>query len=264
MLWHSLSGLEKHRGDGYDVVVVYSSPSVDLHEYQHLGEFNLVRDYPKVKFIVSDYHDHDTDRYLHKWYNFDRVFDLGYDQVLFMDCDMLYQDDPKFMFEKCHQSDKIYALFEGENPQFFEVLGRLGMSSGQIMMWRDTWRSLDGFYQALKQKQHDLCARAREKLDAPAAEWFRSLSEQYSAQMVFLDHGLEIESMDQGDICYGVGTFEIEVMGGEPCPVRIQPRILHYISKNDWLFVPKWLWTENMHGRRRQRFVNGRVRGDLH
>ena len=56
MLYHALETLQLVYKNQYDVVVFYSVPGTALDNHVHLNSFNLVKDFPWVKFIQSDYH----------------------------------------------------------------------------------------------------------------------------------------------------------------------------------------------------------------
>lgn len=264
MLWRSL---ETHHDQGefdqYDIVVAYSAPGIDFAQYRHLDRFNLMLNYPRVKFIASDYHEHSSDPYMHKWYNLDRVFDLGYAQVLMLDCDTVFIDRISPMFDRYFHTNAVHVLLEGANSEFLHILGGPGMGSGQVFISRQVWQQITDFYGQVKTQQAQITQQAKETMSEPTAQWFTGLSEQYAAQLVLKDHGIMLNRIDQRDINYGTNSFSIEVVGNTAVITSINSRILHYLSKNDWIFMTPRLFTPDMHDRKAANIHDGQFVGRL-
>ena len=87
-----------------------------------------------------------------------------------------------FHFKKYSEKNVMYAKYEGDFPLWKNVLGREGITSGQMILPRSV-------FSELKPNLHDRIMKTRKKLERKArkvlrkndAEWFCSLSEQYGA-----------------------------------------------------------------------------------
>ena len=51
MLYYSLESLVKQKTGNFDIVVFYRSIIFDINEYMFLDQYNLIKDFPAVKFI---------------------------------------------------------------------------------------------------------------------------------------------------------------------------------------------------------------------
>lgn len=245
MLYHALETLQPFYKNQYDVVVFYSTPDADLKSYIHLNSFNLITDFPWVKFIESDYHTFSSNIYMHKWYNLEKVFDLGYDRVFYLDCDIVFNKDPAYMFER-YNDKTAWALYEGNDTLIYKFLGYPGVPSGQLIISRTLFEKCDNLYERVLLKQTELIERAQSELTETQAKWFVTLSEQYSAQAVMLDSDILIRPLSMFDVNFGVSAFEIELNDQVPIVKNGNSAITHYFGKNDYIFVPDKLKTPSM------------------
>ena len=246
MLYHALETLEPFYKNQYDVVVMYSIPGVDLNEYLHLDDFNLIKDFPWVKFIQSDYHHTHSDIYMHKWYNLKKVFDLNYDTVFYLDCDIIFNQDPNFIFDK-YNNNAAWMLLEGNDTPVCKFLGYPGAPSGQLVIHRTAFAKCKNLYEKILLKQQELVSRAYSEMSTIEAGWFKNLSEQYAAQAAIIDCGVEIRALSVDDVCFGINAFAIKFIDGI-MDVTIGPSVItHYFGKNDYIFVPDKLKTTSMY-----------------
>lgn len=246
MLYYSLQSIKNFYNNEFDIVVFYSTTDINFETYQHLEKYNLIRDFPFVKFIESDYATKYSNVYMHKWYNFEKVFKLGYDKVFYLDCDVFFTRSISYLFMK-YSDHALIGLCEGYTKAIHDVLGRPGLPSGQIIVDKETFLKLDNLYEKILIKQNELIIKANKTLTELDANWFISLSEQYAAQMVFIDSKINIEFMDISDVCFGEGLFDIEIKNHEVYIVNIMnTSVVHYFGKNGYLVCPKELHTENM------------------
>lgn len=132
MLKHSLETLRNQNSE--ISVLVYVSPTNYAQYYaQHLAEYN-------VQLVVLD-NDHDSrvdkmfHRLGHKWPN---IFNglKQYNEILYVDCDTAFYDDPKFLFEKYSDPQKVYcrgSYLGGDFYKFFKI-DNLVMNDGQVLI----------------------------------------------------------------------------------------------------------------------------------
>lgn len=247
MLHYSLKTLHNYYDNQFDIVVTVSSPDFDIWKEDYMG-FNLVKDYPNVKFIKSDYFNAEQiskDPVIQKWYDLEKVFELGYDLVFFLDCDTIFYKNVNYLFTK-YNNGNVWALHEGYNEQFVKVLNRNGIPSGQVMFPKNIFYSIPNFGQKIIDKQKELIKLAREKLDERNASWFETLSEQYSAQMVLADNGYYPDALHCTDVCFGRHLYEVEYSEDDILlKVSDNIAVIHYFGTMNWLFLPKEYLTEN-------------------
>ena len=76
MLYTTLSSLKPYQNDSFDVVVMYTclDKKFDINTYVYNNKYNIVKDFPFVSFIESDYKK--TDVHMHRWHNFSRIFKM--------------------------------------------------------------------------------------------------------------------------------------------------------------------------------------------
>ena len=246
MLYHALETLQLVYKNQYDVVVFYSVPGTALDNHIHLNSFNLVKDFPWVKFIQSDYHVNHSNIYMHKWYNLEKVFDLNYDKVFYLDCDVVFNKDPSYMFDRYHDNS-MWALIEGHDTLVYKFLNRPGVPSGQFIISKKLFDKCNNLHDRILLKQKVLIEQAYVALTKIEAEWFSNLSEQYAAQLVIQDSGVNIHALSIADVCFGVSAFTVKLINNFPVVSVGENAITHYFGKNDYIFVPDRLKTPDMH-----------------
>ena len=246
MLYHALETLQLVYKNQYDVVVFYSTPGTALDNHVHLNSFNLVNDFPWVKFIQSDYHVNHSNIYMHKWYNLEKVFDLGYDRVFYLDCDVVFNKDPSYMFNRYHDNS-MWALIEGTDTLVYKFLNCPGVPSGQFIISKKLFDKCNNLHDCILLKQNALIAQAYVALTKTEADWFSHYSEQYAAQKVIQDSGINIQSLSLADVCFGVSAFTVKLINNIPVVSVGENTITHYFGKNDYIFVPDKLKTPDMH-----------------
>ena len=209
MLYTALSSLKPYQNDSFDVVVMYTclDKEFDINTYVHNDKYNIVKDFPFVSFIESDYKE--TDVFMHRYHNFSRIFEMGYDVAFYLDCDVVFFESPMFHFKKYSEKNVMYAKYEGDFPLWKNVLGREGITSGQMILPRSV-------FSELKPNLHDRIMKTRKKLERKArkvlrkndAEWFCSLSEQYGAFETLQNENVIIKNLEHEDITFIGGGAE--------------------------------------------------------
>ena len=138
MLCYALETLENYKTDKFDVVVFYTIPDINLKKHKFLGNYKIQKRFPWVKFLQSKYEDKDI--HLHKWFNLKDVFALGYNNVFYLDCDIIFSKEKNFkILLKCiiilffdlifHLYNNYYFLkktyrFIRSNIYFFSKMSR--------------------------------------------------------------------------------------------------------------------------------------------
>ena len=166
MLYTALSSLKPYQNDSFDVVVMYTclDKEFDINTYVYNNKYNIVKDFPFVSFIESDYKK--TDVHMHRWHNFSRIFEMGYDVAFYLDCDVVFFQSPMFHFKKYSEKNVMYAKYEGYFPLWEKVLKREGITSGQMILPRSV-------FSKLKPNLHDRIMSTRKKLERKASKVLR-------------------------------------------------------------------------------------------
>ena len=256
MLYKALLSLEPYQNDSFDVVVMYTclDKEFDMNTYVHNDKYNIVKDFPFVSFIESDYQG--TDVYMHRWHNFSKLFEMEYDIAFYLDCDVVFFESPMFHFEKYSEENVMYALFESNFTGWHKVLGRAGIAGGQMILPRSV-------FSKLKPNLHDRIMSTRKVLERKAykvlskgdAEWFCSLSEQYGAFETLQNENINIKNLDNQDITYIGGDakrlfyndwIQLKNEHGIISVDKCSTKIFHYLGPNAFVFVPGGLHTPEM------------------
>jgi hypothetical protein len=261
MMWYALKTLESFYDDQYDVVVFYSfgDDKIDFETAKYNSKFNMFQDFPWVKFIKSDYKEryridtvhgdpHLADSYMTKWYNLHKIFDMGYEKVFYTDGDVIFFGDIGYYFEK-YSDDKMWVLMEGHSVALI-LLGHQAMMSGQFMLHKSKFEQVGNFFEKCLQKRKQLNERAYSLLHKRISEQqykdFIHFNEQYCAQQVFIDHGVEFEELQKEDYTthhtYNE-THKIEVVDGEVRYLDVNTKVMHYSGSKSAMLLPKELHT---------------------
>jgi hypothetical protein len=256
MLYMALSSLKPYQNDSFDVVVMYTclDKEFDINTYVHNDKYNIVKDFPFVSFIESDYKE--TDVFMHRYHNFSRIFEMGYDVAFYLDCDVVFFESPMFHFKKYSEKNVMYAKYEGDFPLWKNVLGREGITSGQMILPRSV-------FSELKPNLHDRIMKTRKKLERKArkvlrkndAEWFCALSEQYGAFETLQNENVIIKNLEHKDITFIGGGAEalfynewiqLKNEHGIISVDKCNTKIFHYLGPNAFVFVSGGLHTPEM------------------
>ena len=260
MLYYSLETLMQHKKSDFDVVVFYQITLFDIHEYKFLDQYNLINDFPTVKFIELPKVECPVP-FLSKWAAIENSLKLDYTQFYYVDCDVMFITDPGYQFDK-YGGDKVWAIFEGTTNHVIMLLGvENGQSSGQFIYSKTAMSRIPEIYKkvdiAYKQLWKDW-DRFIEIHPMDHHVWVRSLLEQYAAQRVFIEAFLDVDRMSIIDIRYGIYTCDATFKDGEITISNIITSIIHYTRNNAPLFIPNRLRTPLL-----QRKFNILVKNDI-
>jgi len=227
MVYNAMRSLFKFYDHTFDVLVFYTFPE-NLETFDYKEKFNLIKDFPAVKFIESDYtkkykmnriRPYTHDGYMSKWYHLQKCFELSYEKVLFLDCDTIFMKNPAYLFTKYANknlwtlscSDKIHDILFPDIPN---------MNSGQFMLDISCVSTINSLYESIVKKRLDLSNLARTKLldkdiisDAELSG-YDYFNEQYCGQMVILEtEGVSYNTFDHKEIIHPAAPVEFSVDG---------------------------------------------------
>lgn len=249
MLCYALETLEKYKTDKFDVVVFYTIPDINLKKHKFLGNYKIQKRFPWVKFLQSKYEDKDI--HLHKWFNLKDVFALGYNNVFYLDCDIIFSKDPFYVFNR-YKGNGIFHLIEGEDTAAYKVLGRAGAASGQWIINKDTFSLTSDLYNSIIKIRKELEFKAYEVLNKNEYKMFCSLSEQYAAQMALIDQGIESKLLSPQDVNWHNAYTWVVNAGNVEIKDLEKTAIIHYLGSNAHIVLPKRLLTDRLKHRRNE------------
>ena len=250
MLYYSLETLMEFYDGSYDIVVVWSTNAdwFDMHDYEYLGKYNIPRDFAaaNIKFVKSDYNDEDV--FMHRWYNFERVFEIGYERVFYIDSDVMYFGKPNQLFDRNkYAPGSFYVLTEGSNQIVLDVLERNGAAMGQVLVDRDTFYSVNDLYGNISRMRLELIDKAKRVLqNENDCNWFCNLVEQYAAYMVFINQNIPVGGLYLTDVCFGPECHRFRIVGNHAEFTEMYTTIFHYFGNCGYYVVPDRLRTDNM------------------
>ena len=246
LLHYALSTLYRYTNNPNFKVIVFVSidqefTDFDFASYTHLSKFNLMRDFPEVKYVFGDYCDHHDDAYMSKWYYIEQAFKMNFSKVLFLDCDVIFFNDPSYIFEK-YGNENAWSLYGGDD----EIIGFPGLNSGQILLSDNIYNRIGEFFNKIYKKRQDLSkiAEIRYKQGLISFGHYKSFcyyNEQYSGQLVITEHGYNINSFDLKDIKWGLfdlGPITRDIHNDKVEIIDNPKAILHYTTASADQVVP--------------------------
>lgn len=244
MLYYALETWERYYNNNYDVFVSVSSSDFNIWNEEYLG-LNITKRFPNVIYYKSDFDKSKYNVYLHKWYDIDKVFAKGYESIFQFDVDSIFYEDISYIFDK-YNKQYIYSLTETYNPTIYKILSECGKPSGQQIISNIILHKVDNLFLNILEKRNQLIEIAKQRLNNTEFIWFKKLSEQYSAQKVFNDFGVEYRSLNPNDIGMGVQDFKIECIDDNLVTnLKYKKAAAGYMSANYHLFLPNKYLDEN-------------------
>lgn len=216
MLYYALETLSAFHPFDFDVVVFCATPGKnDIAEYNHKGLYNIVRDFPWVKFYNSDYFErfgYEQDaHFMHKWYHLKSVFDLGYEQVFYSDADVIFMKNPTFLFdvydsETCLYMPKVsdkHAFKLIEDVYRYSADDRYGRSSSNWILHKKVFDTLPETYYDEVCDIRRQYVRDAEALFGEDAIKTTPFSEQYAGTLLFLKYSRILDWKDGSHFAWG-------------------------------------------------------------
>lgn len=253
MLYHSLATLKKYYKGDYDVVVFYKAPcfkDFTFEQYCHLNKYKIVEAFPFVKFIESDYPDKDL--WMTKWWHFAKLFEMGYDKVFYLDCDVMFFDDISYFFDR-YDDYSVWTIFGMACDITTPLIGKGGMASGQIMISKMMFDKIPNLYEEVIKQRKKLIAKAKKlnkegKYTHHQMESAIFFSEQYAGHMAFEKNKIPLDSFDLSEICFGgpdSGIYRVAIRRNQVF-IETNRVILHYLNNFAYVVLPENLHTPNM------------------
>ena len=227
MVYNAMRTLFKFYDKSFDVVVFYTFPG-DLDKFLHNEQFDIVKDFPLVKFIKSDYtkkykmnreRPYVHDGYMSKWYHLQKSFELGYRKVFFLDCDTVFMKNPSYLFQK-YDDKSLWTLSCVDPVHDMLFPNSLNMNSGQFMIHRNCIKNLLSLYDDIVKKRSYLCKLARETLlkkglisdgELSGYDYF---NEQYCGQMILIEpDNVSYKQFDHMEVIHPAAPVEFSCDG---------------------------------------------------
>lgn len=275
MAYWSLKTLSKFIDNSFDVVLFYDS-DIDNFEFEkfEINGFNMFKDFSFVKFIKLNFYDsyrNTKDLFspgnnnffsnhynvcMIKWFGLEKIFDLGYEKILFLDVDTVFNKNPIGIFntfiekgiyiglEQVHRHIILSNYKTGDiltEKEFKNIvlLNRNinngdGMNSGQIYF---NEIKIDNFFDLYYKCRLELHNDADElllnkKINEKYYKYLTSYNEQWAAQLVFDIYKINLKKI----------PWQI-IDRGNISKVK-NPWIFHYDRKDQYKILPQELFTE--------------------
>lgn len=265
MLYHALDTLREHYNGSYDVVVYYAvkDRAVDFKKYFHLGKYNMCDEFDYVKFIDSDYDDkYDTtfypaerntsDPWMSKWYTLAKSFELGYDKVFLMDCDVIFYRDIGYVFSK-YPDEAVPCLFCCVHPL---LLSTPGVASGQLIIHKKFIGDPATFYNRVLQHRSYLNDKGEEHYrlgnisEFDLKNWY-FFNEQHCGQMALEDEHAIFIPLDPADFATPAWSsieanpentyYTVEFTREDALVSNVKTSVVHYTAGYGNVMLPKHL-----------------------
>lgn len=232
----------------FDIIIYYYA-NYDIQNYNHFdGNQNLFKDFLDIKFIEFPFKiDQKNDAYFFKWKTIDHLFNnFDYDKVFILDVDLIFFDNPGFMFDK-YDGDYAYILHEGSCDAVKKVLGKNGIAGGQLILNKNMFnKKIHNIYEKILHERSVLLNTAKIKLSGKDYEYFDKLVDQYSLMNCLLHSNIELKSLDTKDILYGKLACNINIHNNHNIEIKSNTKILHYLGNYAYLFLPDYLKNQKM------------------
>lgn len=244
-LYYSLETLCSQEGE-HDICLFYSSAE-DVEKYDHLGKYNLRRDFPKLKIERIDYdYDHTT---AHKWLAIQNVIGAGYDRVLYVDNDTFFSRDPSYLFKK-YGKGRFWIIYDRSDAGMLceKVTGWRGMNSGQFLFHAELLHEYrDNLFELYIRERESLLDKARQALEGEELKYFEWLSEQFAFHQFLLNNGIPIGELDtKTDFALSSVSITLD-HSREHC--SFEKTVNHYMSPFSPLWLRKELWTDQTYSK---------------
>lgn len=262
-LYFALESLKKlkTRNSNYDVFVYFKYPDKfnsisEIFSQTSRTKYNFHKNFPFVHFVNFDFtHDHINngfDKYFFKWKALDHFFNnYNYDDVLVLDSDVLFFNNPLSIFNACSDKLSAYGLQEGSSQQVKDILaenlkgGTYGQhpnawNGGQLYLTRSVYQRVAPIYDSMQLAKTDLLESARKHYTSKNRyNFFDLLSDQYAMTLIFMRANINRNSIP--DMAFG-GGYRLSI-SEEPKGLIFYSNasIVHYFKGRAYMFVPRQL-----------------------
>jgi hypothetical protein len=262
MLYNALKSLQPYINisKNYDIIV-FVDCFFDIDSYLYLDKFSI-KEFEFIKVIKSQYSsrykiEHDfprlNDVFISKWYNLQELFLDNYDKVFFTDCDVLFFNDPGYIFNKYDTSNTIYGL--GCYDKVFSLMypNIEPYLSGQILIDRNSVDDWVNFYQNIieerkKQNYESEKLLSDKAISAQELRSFQYFNEQYAPFMYLKNTNIfshllpeDYKVIDWNTLDGVDEYFYIKILDNFIELASLKTTILHYCSSALSFILPKYL-----------------------
>ena len=226
----------------FDTIVFYDGDQTRYESLCTAFQWVTVR---RFKFDSARFMHHYA---FHKWSNLLVFSELGYERILYLDNDVIFNADPSYLFDR-YADDAIYTVFDkgvelspeslvfdtnrdpviisGHTIDIHDIIGYQGINSGQMLFTKGHILSVaqtlltDAVtnYAVIRGRVSDMVYAGL--LDTDVVRITDWVGEQYAGGKVFTDHGIRIAEFDSHDV---------------KCTLRdisAKSTILHYIGREN-------------------------------
>lgn len=240
MLYWSLKTLSQFYQNQFDVIVFYDS---DIENFKleniHINNYNMMNDFAFVKFIKLDYVNYHRNEqepfrielipWMFKWFCLEEIFNLKYENILFLDVDTVFYKNPIEVFNSLNKNKKSGCAYVN-NGVYTELLSKrnirngLGINSGQFYLSNVFIPNFYNLYYKFRLELYKDCVKTFDK----------HFSEQWAGLMVFSKHKLNIQTLPLNLIKRGVSAKDSCIYHYEhqKLAYKILPKHLHVELKN--------------------------------
>jgi len=197
MVYHSLKTLlSKAKNRNFDIIVFYTfEKEKDLVNYKFWKDFNLIKDFPEVIFIKTEYSKIFSDGYMSKWYHIEKAFEYKYDWVLYLDADTEFLKDPQPLFE--YNPNSAYSISEGPTKRAEIVLKEWGILSAAVLIPLAKFKNINNFFSQVIEQREELNNLAKKyyqenKLTLEECSDSCFFNEQYAGQFTLIKNNIEV------------------------------------------------------------------------
>jgi hypothetical protein len=222
MLYYALETLLSKLGNNINIYICYDITK-NVPE-----KFNIFQDFNEFSFIEIKYPIKENyQRMFYKWYCVDYLFQNEiHEQFLILDVDVIFKEDPIFIFNKYNNLNKFYCINEKENLEIKKIINaKKAINGGQVLISNEIYNKIKNIHENLLFEREILEKKSR-KLSNYYYNWIMNdLSDQYCLTNLLYKLNIEIDFFDLKDICFGIN-----------CP---DSKIFHYFSSLSNNYLPE-------------------------
>lgn len=263
MMYNTLRTMFYYYDGSFDIVIFQSFiDGLSFFDYSYLDKYNLAKDFAGVRILTSDYKEkHKNQEYtngihspwMSKWYNLYNVYNMGYEKVFMVDCDLTFFSNPSYIFSK-YNSDHVWVL--GCADQIFSCIypNKHPIMSGQVLIDFSKIKLPENFYERCIETRIEQSLMADslvDKYDQNSIRSFKFFSEQYSAQIVLENLGAKYDYFEPIDFTTAANSnlvnktgnhmYEINCINQEIVIENVKSSIIHYSAGEAAFNLPKYL-----------------------
>ena len=263
MLYHALETLFQYYDGSFDIVVFQSFiDELNFNDYSYLSKYNIVKDFKNIRIIKSEYkekyknqeyNDQVHSPWMSKWYNLQKVYEMGYKKVFMIDCDVVFFGNPSYIFSK-YSSDYVWVLGCADDVFSSIYKDKHPIMSGQVLIDFDRIHLPLDFYEKCieeRLKQRSLASALEYKFGTRAIKNFTFFNEQYSAQIVLENLGSIYNYLEPCDFTTpancnlenkaGTHVYEVKCRNDNIYIENIKTCIIHYAAGCVGYNLPEYL-----------------------